>query len=89
MLTGEASISGAVEAMTFGAYTYLVKPLNIDEFLLNVERATTFYNLNAENKILKNRIKAIEKRVELLGNSSELKKLKKILILLLLQMLLY
>ena len=33
MLTGEASISGAVEAMTFGAYTYLVKPLNIDEFL--------------------------------------------------------
>lgn len=77
MLTGEASISGAVEAMTFGAYTYLVKPLNIDEFLLNVERATTFYNLNAENKILKNRIKAIEKRVELLGNSSEIEEIKK------------
>ena len=77
MLTGEASISGAVEAMTFGAYTYLVKPLNIEEFLLNVERAVNFYNLNTENRILKNRIEAMEKRVQLLGNSAEIEEIKR------------
>ncbi|WP_461614019.1 sigma-54-dependent transcriptional regulator [Clostridium sp. Marseille-QA1073] len=77
MLTGEASISGAVEAMTFGAYTYLVKPLNIEEFLLNVERALNFYNLNTENRILKNRIEAMEKKVQLLGNSIEIKEIKR------------
>lgn len=77
MLTGEASISGAVEAMTFGAYTYLVKPLNIEEFLLNVERAVNFYNLNTENRILKNRIEAMEKRVQLLGSSAEIEEIKR------------
>ncbi|ARC83272.1 bacterial regulatory, Fis family protein [Clostridium argentinense CDC 2741] len=77
MLTGEASISGAVEAMTFGAYTYLVKPLNIEEFLLNVERAVNFYNLNTENRILKNRIESMEKRVQLLGNSAEIEEIKR------------
>lgn len=77
MLTGEASIPGAVEAMTFGAYTYLVKPLNIEEFLLNVERAVNFYNLNTENRILKNRIESMEKRVQLLGNSAEIEEIKR------------
>lgn len=77
MLTGEASISGAVEAMTFGAYTYLVKPINIEEFLLNVERAINFYNLNTENRRLKNRIAVMEEKIQLLGDSLEIKEIKK------------
>jgi DNA-binding NtrC family response regulator len=77
MLTGEASISGAVEAMAFGAYTYLVKPVNIEEFLLNVERSVNFFNLNAENRKLKKRIASMEKKVKLLGDSPEIIEIKK------------
>lgn len=39
ILTGYASLDSAVEAMRLGAYSYLVKPCNIEELKLSVDRA--------------------------------------------------
>lgn len=69
MLTGEGSISGAVEAMEEGAYTYLIKPLEIDQLLMNIKRALEFIELNSENVNLRNRISEMNHSDQLVGNS--------------------
>lgn len=69
VLTGEGSISGAVEAMELGAFTYMLKPLEIEVLLHNLKRAEQFYILNSENISLKNRL-PISKKTMLLGEST-------------------
>lgn len=39
ILTGHGTISSAVEAMKLGAYEYLTKPIDMDEFRLKVQKA--------------------------------------------------
>lgn len=39
ILTGNASISSAVEAMKLGAFEYLTKPIDMEEFRLKVQKA--------------------------------------------------
>jgi PAS domain S-box-containing protein len=39
VLTGHASQASAIEAVNLGAYGYLVKPYNMDQLLINVQRA--------------------------------------------------
>ena len=53
MITGYGSISSAVESMKNGAFDYVNKPFNMDEFLIKVEKAI-------ENLDLKNQIKHLE-----------------------------
>ncbi len=76
MLTGEGSISGAVEAMEEGAYTYLIKPLEIDQLLLNVKKAQEFLEINIENRQLKTQISSMRRSEQLVGGSSVILKLK-------------
>lgn len=76
MLTGEGSISGAVEAMEEGAYTYLIKPLEIDQLLLNLKRAQEFLEINSENMHLRNQISVIRHSEQLVGNSAPIRELK-------------
>jgi len=52
ILTGHASVEGAVEAMTRGAYTYLTKPFDPHELLLQVNRALDNCKLASENQRL-------------------------------------
>lgn len=53
MLTAEGSVSGAVEAVRRGAFTYMVKPADIEDLILNVRRAHEIYNVKEENSTLK------------------------------------
>lgn len=76
MLTGEGSISGAVEAMELGAYTYLIKPLEIDQLLLNMKRALEFLELNTENIQLKSQISVFNYGGQMIGNSQFIRELK-------------
>ncbi len=76
MLTGEGSISGAVEAMEEGAYTYLIKPLEIDQLLMNIKRALEFIELNSENLQLRNRLTEMTHSEQLVGNSKVITDLK-------------
>jgi two-component system response regulator GlrR len=48
ILTGYASVESAVEAMQEGAYSYLTKPFNTQELLLQIKRALENRRLNSE-----------------------------------------
>ncbi len=49
ILTGYGSISSAVEAMQLGAFVYLTKPIDLQEFRLKVRQALERRNLRKEN----------------------------------------
>jgi DNA-binding NtrC family response regulator len=68
MLTAEGSVSGAVNAVRRGAFTYLVKPADIDDLLLNVRKAFDVYTVREENTVLKQQV--IEGYAPLIGNNS-------------------
>jgi two-component system response regulator GlrR len=53
ILTGHASVEGAVEAMKRGAYTYLTKPFDPRELILQIDRALQSRQLVSENVRLK------------------------------------
>lgn len=53
IMTAFGTIEDAVEAMQKGAFTYLQKPVNLDELDLIIERALLQKNLVNENKKLK------------------------------------
>jgi two-component system NtrC family response regulator len=57
MITAFGSVEMAVEAMKLGAYDYLTKPLNLDEFNLIVRHALERYQLLEENQRLKEELK--------------------------------
>ncbi|WP_324825629.1 sigma-54 dependent transcriptional regulator [Sinanaerobacter sp. ZZT-01] len=76
MLTAEGSVSGAVEAVHKGAFTYLLKPADIEELLFNVKRAYEVYSIKEENYVLRQQISDITKEEPLIGNSLCIKKIK-------------
>jgi two-component system response regulator GlrR len=53
ILTAHGSIGSAVEAMRKGAYSYLTKPFEAQDLLLQIERALDHRRLNSEIKRLK------------------------------------
>jgi len=63
MITGEASVETAVEAMRLGAYDYLRKPLHIPELLLVLERAL-------EERERRREVARLRRRVEREGTST-------------------
>ncbi|HAH46073.1 MAG TPA: sigma-54-dependent Fis family transcriptional regulator, partial [Planctomycetaceae bacterium] len=56
VLTGHGSINSAVTAMQLGAYTYLTKPLDINELRNAVEKASTRVRLMRRNAELHRRL---------------------------------
>jgi len=53
IVTAFANIETAVEAMRKGAYDYIVKPIDLQKFLLAIERALERQNLRREITVLK------------------------------------
>ncbi|WZL74402.1 sigma-54 dependent transcriptional regulator [Clostridiaceae bacterium 35-E11] len=74
ILTGEGSVESAVTAMKEGAYTYLTKPVNIDELLMEIEKCLYLQSLREENKYLKEKI--LQGQDEFLGDSIQVKEIK-------------
>lgn len=77
MLTAEGSVHGAVDAMKLGAYTYIEKPINIDELLLNVKRAIEIFHIHAENINLKKQLDLTRSNRTLLGKSRFIEEIKR------------
>ncbi|QIB70159.1 sigma-54-dependent Fis family transcriptional regulator [Aminipila butyrica] len=77
MLTGEGSITGAVESMENGAYTYMIKPVEIDQLLLNIQKAEEFLRLHEENAQLRTQLKDMTKGLAVVGCSSSMEELKR------------
>jgi len=57
IITAFGSIERAVEAMQAGAYTYLTKPINLKELLINIKKALKEAYLVQEVKRLKEQLK--------------------------------
>ena len=77
IMTGQGSIENAVEAMQKGAYTYLLKPVNIEELLLGVKKAFDFIKIYQENTYLKSELAL--KEDSLIGISKQINDIKKII----------
>ena len=61
MMSAYGSIDSAIEAMKLGAYDYISKPFKPDEVLLALRKAEERERLKKENRLLKARIREIEK----------------------------
>jgi len=72
MISGHAGIDMAVEAIKAGAYDFIEKPITLDRVLVIIENAVRKRNLENEKERLSSRLYG-----ELIGDSPEIKKLKK------------
>ncbi len=67
VLTGFASIESAVYAMNEGAFSYIQKPLNIDELKITIKKALKMQELSLSNKNLLIRLKELSLKDPLTG----------------------
>jgi DNA-binding NtrC family response regulator len=73
VMTAHGAVETAVRAMRQGAADYLVKPVNLDELLLIVERALERRRLRAEAGQLRKRLDERHRLSNLVGSSPALK----------------
>jgi DNA-binding NtrC family response regulator len=69
MMTAHGDIQDAVQAIKLGAYDYLLKPFDLEELSLTVEKLVQLQTLARENMILKDRVAAITRFENLVGQS--------------------
>ncbi len=69
MMTAYASISGAVQAMKEGAYDYVVKPLDVDQLTLMLDRIVEHQRLITENILLRKRLTEQYEFDDIIGRS--------------------
>jgi two-component system, NtrC family, response regulator HydG len=74
MMTAFGSVTNAVDAMRRGAWSYLTKPLRIDELLLQVRNALEHRALRDENRSLRKRV-AAEAPDGMIGHSAPMRAL--------------
>jgi two-component system response regulator GlrR len=73
ILTAHGTIEGAVEAMRKGAYSYLTKPFEPQDLLLQIERALDHSRLNSEIKRLKGLLEETYNFSNIIARSSRMR----------------
>ena len=79
IMTAYGSIRSSVEAMKCGAFTYLSKPLDIDELLVFISQALEFRHLNEQVKYLHKELQSHYSYGEMVGESEPMQKVYHIL----------
>jgi len=74
IITGYGTVENAVDAMKKGAYTYLVKPVNLDEIRAVLKRLIEKLELQRANRELKKRIDSNFNVKNIIGNSSKMRR---------------
>ena len=69
MMTAHGAIQDAVDAMRLGAYDYLLKPFDLEELSLTIEKLVRLQTLAMENLILKDRMATMTRFENLVGQS--------------------
>ena len=69
ILTGYATVRGAVEAIKVGAFDYITKPVSASELWMSVEKALKFKALEEENSRLKKQLKQKFTHKNIVGTS--------------------
>ena len=77
ILTGSATFDSAVEATNLGAFSYLLKPYDVDQLLLQIQRATEKQRIEEELRISRQILEA--KVTELEATLARVKQLEGIL----------
>jgi len=75
ILTGHASVEGAVDAMKRGAYTYLTKPFDPRELILQIGRALESRKLANENQRLRGLLQEKYDFANIVAKSDKMQKL--------------
>ncbi len=75
IMTAYGTIENAVRSMKMGAFDYILKPLNIENLSLTIERALNYSNLLNENVKLKEQLKQYEGFRQIITLNPEMKKL--------------
>ncbi len=74
MLTGQATVESAIEAMKLGAYDYLTKPYRITELSALVDQAAEKQQLRIDNQRLKAQVKRHNENMpEIVAESPQMK----------------
>ncbi len=73
MLTGQASVPTAIEAIKLGCYDYMTKPVKFDDLQKIIEKACEKKALNRENLILKKELQLKDYFHELVGRSENMR----------------
>jgi len=74
LMTGQATVAAAVEAMRLGAYDYLVKPIDARNTLVpSVRRALQHRRLVERNRFLESQLEASHRVQGLVGESAEIR----------------
>jgi DNA-binding NtrC family response regulator len=76
MMTAYGTIQTAVEAMKKGAYDYILKPFDLEEMKITVDKAYRLTFLERENKYLKEELEH-KHSDKIIGKTSEIKKVYK------------
>lgn len=74
MMTAYGSIPTSVEAIREGAFTYLVKPLNVDELSTFIEQALSMKQIAEECDYLREELSSHYSYHEIIGNSPSIQK---------------
>ena len=69
VFTGYGTIEGAVEAIRAGAFDFVQKPFDPDEFLIVIERALKLRRVRMENRALKQMLDTRFRFENIIGNS--------------------
>jgi two-component system response regulator HydG len=75
VMTAYASINTAVEALKSGAQDYLIKPLDIEELKILVQKSLHHRRLEQENRFLRERLDERYNFENIIGNSRPMRKL--------------
>jgi DNA-binding NtrC family response regulator len=74
VLTGYASVESAIQAMKLGAFDYLTKPINLEEFKVCVSKALEFNRIKKENRTLREHLKERYHFKNIIGISDPMQK---------------
>ncbi len=77
MLTGNASIDTAIRSMKLGAYDYLTKPCKLSELHAVILKAYEKKQLRDKNIVLEEHLQRVELHDKFIGESKEIKEVKK------------
>lgn len=75
VMTANATVESAIEAMKKGALDYLLKPFQVEELLLHIRRIFERKALIAENLYMKEDIRSRSRYAELTGRSAVMREL--------------
>lgn len=75
VMTAYGSIDTAVEAMRWGAYDYLTKPIDRERFPVVVEKALERHALASENRQLRNRLETQTRLDRMVGESEPMQRI--------------